>query len=129
MRSNVAKQKVLLIDDSELALAITSAVLGDAGFEVRTSTEVYALQAVVGSWRPDVIVTDINMPGISGIELCRLLKASYETADVPIVLFSGIPLEELDALARECGAEAFVTKASIEQLPSAVADAIQASVF
>ena len=106
-----------------------SRILIDAGFEVRTSTEVYVLQAVLGNWRPDVIVTDVNMPGVSGIELCRVLKVSYETADVPIVLFSGIPLEHLEGLARDCGAEGFVTKANIDRLPDALAEVFKSAVF
>jgi CheY-like chemotaxis protein len=125
----MAGRKILLVDDSELALEVAAAVLEAAGYDVRTSTEVRQLRQVLGAWRPDIILTDVNMPGMSGVELCRWLKASYEMADVPIVLFSGLPPDDLENLARDCEAEGFLNKRSFDQLPAAVAEVIEAAVF
>ena len=80
-------KRVLLVDDDEAALPLFADVLQGAGFEVRTSSSVDKVLDSVGDWRPDVILTDVNMPGTSGIELCRQLKAAYATADVPVLLF------------------------------------------
>ena len=66
----------------------------------------------VGDWRPDVILTDVKMPGISGIELCRFLKSRYETAHVPVVLFSAVPPAELAGMARDCDADGYLSKVS-----------------
>jgi len=58
----VGQHKVLLVDDSDLALSTVSCVLEDAGYEVRSTNDVATLDAVLGDWRPDIILTDVNMP-------------------------------------------------------------------
>lgn len=105
-----AARKVLLIDDSEISLHFASAALARAGYEVRTSTDVTEFGATLGTWRPDVILTDVSMPGMTGVELCRMLKSSYETAHVPVVLFSALPQDQLEALARDCEADGCLSK-------------------
>jgi CheY-like chemotaxis protein len=122
-------RKVLLIDDSAITLQIVANTLQEAGYDVRTSTEVADLGPVLGAWRPDVILTDVNMPGISGVELCRRLKSSYETAHVPVVLYSALADDDLEILARECEADAFLSKSSgLDALPKELA-LLEASLF
>jgi adenylate cyclase len=124
------RHKVLLIDDSEVSLHFTAGVLTRAGFEVRSSTDVYELGSVLGGWRPDVILTDVDMPGVTGVELCRMLKASYETAHVPVVLFSALSPEELEVLARECEADGFLSKANgLDQVPRELTVLIETALF
>jgi len=126
----VTRHKVLLIDDSEVSLHFTAGVLSRAGFEVRSSTDVYELGSVLGGWRPDVILTDVDMPGVTGVELCRMLKSSYETAHVPVVLFSALPASELEDLARECEADGFLSKANgLEQVPRELTTLIETALF
>ncbi|HWU88917.1 MAG TPA: response regulator [Kofleriaceae bacterium] len=126
----MTRHKVLLIDDSEVSLHFTAGVLSRAGFEVRSSTDVYELGSVLGGWRPDVILTDVDMPGVTGVELCRMLKSSYETAHVPVVLFSALPASELEDLARECEADGFLSKANgLEQVPRELTTLIETALF
>lgn len=106
------RTKVLLIDDSELSLELAAVALTESGFDVRTSTTVRDFDAALGAWRPDLILTDVKMPGVSGVDLCRFLKSRYETAHVPVVLFSGLPPSELMLLARECEADGYLSKLS-----------------
>lgn len=106
----VQHRKVLLVDDSELALSTVTGVLEDAGYEVRSTQDVELLDSVLGDWRPDIILTDVNMPGISGVDLCRKLKSNYETAHVPVVLFSAEPNDVLAGMARACEADGFLSK-------------------
>lgn len=110
-------KRVLLIDDSATTLRMVASVLDRSGFECRTSTNVDQVTSSLGDWRPDVILTDVNMPGMSGPDLCRQLKATYETAHVPVVLFSSMSNEELEVLARECEADGFLTKSDLAELP------------
>jgi CheY-like chemotaxis protein len=118
--------KVLLIDDSEISLHFVAGVLLRAGYEVRTADDVDKIGGVLGDWRPDVILTDVHMPGVSGLELCRMLKSSYETAHVPVVLFSAAPSHELEGMARDCEADGFLSKASgLERLPGDLAHLIE----
>lgn len=126
----VAQHKVLLVDDSELALTTVAGVLEDAGFEVRATGDVHRLDAVLGDWRPDIILTDVNMPGISGVDLCRMLKSSYETAHVPVVLFSVEPNDVLAVMARNCEADGFLSKANgLIRLPDELALLIETALF
>ncbi len=96
---------------------MVASVLDRSGFEVRTSTNIDQLTSALGEWRPDLILTDVNMPGTSGSELCRQLKATYETAHVPVVLFSSMAVDELAALARTCDADGFLSKSDLADLP------------
>jgi CheY-like chemotaxis protein len=126
----VTRHKVLMVDDSEISLHLVAAALERAGYEVRATTEVHNLGSVLGGWRPDVILTDVNMPNLSGLELCRLLKSSYETADVPVVLFSSTPHDELATMARDCEADGFLSKTSgLDRLPQELALLIETALF
>jgi len=123
------RRRILLVDDSELTLQITAAVLSSAGYDVRTSHEVHGIRELLGEWLPDIILTDVNMPSMSGPELCRFLKSQYDTAHVPVVLFSAIPAGELEDLARECEADAFLSKGDLDELPDAVKHLIDTALF
>lgn len=126
----VASRKVLLIDDSEISLHFATQVLVRAGYDVKTSTEVVEFQTALGDWRPDLILTDVSMPGMSGVELCRLLKSSYETAHVPVLLFSALSNEELEVLARECEADGYLSKVNgLDRLPQELELLIESSLF
>lgn len=122
-------KRILLIDDSEATLRMVAAVLDRSGFECRTSTSIDQLTTALGEWRPDLILTDVNMPDTSGVELCRQLKATYETAHVPVVLFSSMSVEELQVLARTCEADGFLTKSDLAELPKELALLIETIAF
>ena len=124
------QHKVLLIDDSEISLHFVAGVLSRAGYDVRTADDIDKLEVVLGDWRPDVILTDVNMPGVSGLELCRMLKANYETAHVPVVLFSAVPNSELEGMARDCEADGFLSKSNgLDKLPKELASLIETTLF
>jgi len=125
-----AQHKVLLIDDSEISLHFVAGVLLRAGYEVRTADDVDKIGGVLGDWRPDIILTDVNMPGVSGVELCRMLKSNYDTADVPVVLFSAVPHHELEDLARDCDADGFLSKSNgLDRLPKELELLIETALF
>jgi CheY-like chemotaxis protein len=127
---NAAQHKVLLIDDSEISLHFVAGVLLRAGYEVRTADDVDKIEGVLGDWRPDIILTDVNMPNITGLELCRMLKSSYETAHVPVVLFSAVPQDELEGMARECEADGFLSKSNgLDRLPKELKLLIETALF
>jgi DNA-binding response OmpR family regulator len=126
----MGRPKVLVIDDNEISLHFAAATLTRAGYDVRTSDNIETFGVTLGEWRPDVILTDVKMPGISGVELCRLLKSSYETAHVPVVLFSALTHEELEVLARECDADGFLSKVNgLERLPDELGLLIHSNIF
>jgi CheY-like chemotaxis protein len=104
------RRKLLLIDDSEIVLAVETALLSAAGFEVRAVSSLRAFLNALLDWNPHVIVTDLYMPEMSGVDLCQWLRQQVTTAKIPIVLCSSTPEAELEEVARAVGADAFLSK-------------------
>ena len=118
MEDRVDSRRLLLIDDSEIALAYTESLLTEAGFEVRAVGSLRTFQTVLSSWRPHLIVTDLYMPEMNGAELCQWLRRQVATARIPIVLCSSAPDQELALVARAVGADAYVSKVDgLDALP------------
>jgi PleD family two-component response regulator len=104
--------KVLIADDNKLILTMAADALGQAGFDVvpvDTSVKVYKQ---VLETKPQIIILDIMMPGIDGIEICRNLKKSPVTRDIVIIIHSGKTDMALMDLCFEAGAQAFIIKSS-----------------
>ncbi len=104
------KRKILLIDDNEVSLHFVASTLREAGYDIRTATVVDGFDKLVSSWAPDAVLTDVKMPVMSGVELCQQLKSSYETAHVPVILFSSHEEDELAQMARTCEADGYLSK-------------------
>lgn len=102
--------KVLLIEDNVSVLDLMDSYLRESGYTVIRLTDAKNALDKVVEQKPDVIVTDVVMPGISGFELCRQLKNSPETARIPIVICSS-KNQEIDRLwGMKQGAIAYLTK-------------------
>jgi CheY-like chemotaxis protein len=112
------RRKVLLIDDSEIVLALETDLLSKAGFEVRAVSSLRAFLNALLDWKPHVIITDLYMPEMSGVDLCQWLRQQVNTARTPIVLCSSAPAAKLEEIARTIGADAYLSKeAGLEALP------------
>ncbi len=83
------KTKVLLIDDDEAVVAFMAVKLGKY-FNVVTTTNPSAVVALAGQERPDVILCDINMPGIKGDEVAWLLSENDITSRIPLVYLTAL---------------------------------------
>lgn len=110
-------KRILLLDDSEISLEMARYVLEDRGHEVVTALNLFQFEERLRTFRPEIILTDMVMPEISGQELVRVLKRDLETERIPVVLFSSKPDHELAAIAEEAGADGYLSKANgIERL-------------
>src|SRR5687768_8311001 len=115
----VETRRLVLIDDSELTLAVMTPILTKAGFEVRAVSSLRRFLNVVIDWKPHLIVTDLYMPEMSGAELCTWLRQHVQTAKTPVIICSSAPDEELAEVARTVGADGYVSKtAGPEALPA-----------
>lgn len=103
-------RRLVLIDDSEVVLAVLGPALIEAGFEVRAVSTLRQFLNVVLDWKPHVIVTDLYMPDMSGAALCNWLRAQIQTSKTPIIICSSAPDEELARVVEEVGADGFVSK-------------------
>src|SRR5438067_2658659 len=106
------RRKILLIHDSEITLAMEKSVLEARGYEVQAANNLVEFEKLLGSFKPDVILTDIHMPEAKGTDICRTLKNEYNTQNIPIVLFSSLNDDELSKLAAQVGADGFLSKAN-----------------
>lgn len=101
---------ILIVEDSPSELELMSHYLKESGYEVIQATGAKEALEKASIEKPDVIVTDVVMPGMSGFELCRALKRNPNTENVPIVVCSS-KNQDIDRLwAMRQGADAYLTK-------------------
>ena len=101
---------ILVVEDSPSELELISHFLNESGYKVIKATGGTEALKKLESEKPDAIITDVVMPGMSGFELCRSLKKNPDTQKVPIVICSS-KNQEFDRLwAMRQGADYYVTK-------------------
>ncbi|MBD0337970.1 MAG: response regulator [Thermoleophilia bacterium] len=101
--------RILIVDDDAGLRALLRATFESFEVEVDEADSVAAAERRIARARPDVVVLDVLMPGESGLELCRRLKAQAKTRGIGVVLLSG-GAGEGRAQAREAGADAYLSK-------------------
>ena len=105
------KCRVLVVDDDELQLrAIERMSRKNSRIEVSVVSNAIDGLLQVGATRPDLVVLDVFMPGLDGIEACRRIKSNPETRDIRVILASASMDAELAAIAHEVGAEGTTLK-------------------
>lgn len=103
-------KKILIADESEALRALLHATLRDPRFEIiHASGGVQAL-ALREMHKPDLVILDETIPGITGVDVCRAIKRSPLSANTPVILMTAKSPEEGQALVREAGADVHVSK-------------------
>lgn len=120
----MSKRKLLLADDSITIQKVVNLTFADEGIEVIAVGDGDSALRKFDEFIPDLVMADVNMPGKSGYEVCRLIKNTDETRNIPVILLVGSfePFDETEA--KEAGADDFLTKPfqSIRQLVNKVTD-------
>lgn len=105
-------KKILVVDDEQIIVQMLSARLRANNYDVIVAYD--ALQAKIKAHKemPDLIITDIMMPGGDGLNVCEILKKSDKTSTIPVVIITGFPKEEIKQKASDLGvdSENFFTK-------------------
>jgi CheY-like chemotaxis protein len=121
-RETLVSKKLLLADDSVTIQKVVNLTFADEGIEVITAGDGDAARQMISESAPDLVMADVNMPGISGYELCEQIKQNENTKNTPVILLVGSfePFDEAEA--RRVGADDFLTKPfqSIRQLVNKV---------
>jgi CheY-like chemotaxis protein len=111
------KKRILLLDDSTITLEMEKAVLEERGYRVAVASNLLEFQQQLDRFQPEIILTDLMMPDISGKDIVRVLKQDFHTEKIPIILFSSKPDDELSEIAEQAGADGFLSKShGIEKL-------------
>ncbi len=103
-------ERILVIEDHEDNRRIMNDTLSTAGFEVIEAVTGDAGVAMAESHTPDLIVMDIQLPGIDGYEATRLIKAKPALRHIPIIVVTSYALSGDDVKAKEAGCDAYLAK-------------------
>lgn len=112
--------RILLIDDDEAQLISTRGLLEDEGYEVHTQLGPLGSTNAVRALKPDLVLLDVNMPGLAGHKLSRLLKGYAEGRATRLILYSSNDEDILRLMVREQELDGYICKGSPSQLRNRV---------
>src|SRR5579863_7587899 len=101
---------VLNVDDNPASRYARSRVLRQAGYIVLEATSGTEALAMVTQERPELVLLDVNLPDISGLDVCRQIKANPQAAAIPVLHISATAVEEQDLITGLQAADAYVTE-------------------
>jgi two-component system KDP operon response regulator KdpE len=100
-------QRILIVDDESQIARVLRTSLKTHGYDIRVAGDGISAMETMGDWHPDLVVTDLAMPNMDGIELCRKLRASSQ---IPIIVLSVKGEEKTKVEALDAGADDYITK-------------------
>lgn len=116
-------EEILVVDDNAMNLKLARVVLQCAGFAVRTASNAEDALRQLATFTPGLILMDIQLPGMDGLELTRRLKADGPTKDVVILALTAYEMKGDDEKARAAGCDGYITKPiDIKSLPRVIAE-------
>jgi PleD family two-component response regulator len=110
MTEHSAQANILVVDDTPANLNVLSSILTQQGYKVRPANSGELALMVTQHAPPDLILLDIQMPGLDGFEVCKRLKEHHQTRDIPIIFISALDdvLDKVEAF--EVGGADYITK-------------------
>ena len=102
--------RILIVDDNATNLKLTAYLVKAKGYEVMTATDAETAVAAIREHPPQLILMDVQMPGIDGLELTRRLKADPATAGILIVAVTAYAMKGDQDKAMAAGCDGYVTK-------------------
>jgi len=117
------KANILVVDDEPQITRVLKTTLSSRGYSIRTAIDGDDALLVMKSWTPDLVITDLRMPNMTGVELCRHVRAK---SSIPIIVLSVRNEERTKIEALDAGADDYVTKPfSIDELLARVRAALR----
>jgi len=117
------KSKILVVDDEPQITRVLKTTLSARGYSVRTASDGDDALQMMKMWEPDLVITDLRMPNMDGVELCRYLRTK---SSVPIIVLSVRNEERTKVEALDAGADDYVTKPfSVDELLARVRAALR----
>ncbi|MGH9497727.1 MAG: response regulator transcription factor [Terriglobales bacterium] len=108
------RRRILVVDDEPQITRVLRTSLSSQGYDIRVANDGETALEIMKDWTPDLVVTDLSMPNMDGLELCRRLRV---TNKVPIIVLSVRGEERTKVQALDAGADDYVTKPfGIEEL-------------
>ncbi len=107
MAENGSRRNILVVDDESQITRVLRTTLSGHGYNVRTAGDGDEALEVMRGWSPDLVITDLTMPNMAGLELCRRIRAK---SLMPIIILSVKGEEKAKVEALDAGADDYVTK-------------------
>jgi two-component system cell cycle response regulator DivK len=125
-RSSAASHSslVLIVEDDRETRSFYRTALAGGGFRVAEAHNGFQALEKATEHRPDLILTDIAVPGLDGIELCRRLRADARTRDIPLLAITGYADRQYEDRARAAGADRVLIKPCSDEVLVAEARAL-----
>ena len=118
-------KKILIADDETLMLSLLRELLNNAGYSTVTASSGKEAVELAIKELPSLIMLDINMPGMDGLEACRIIKNTPATAEIPVIMLTAYASPEEINTARSYGAVSYITKPSAaDEILQAVSSAV-----
>jgi two-component system cell cycle response regulator DivK len=115
-------EPVLIVDDNAANLKLARILLQGEGYEVRTAVDAEDAVRLLATYRPRLILMDIQLPGMDGLELTRRLKADVATRDIVILALTAYAMKGDDERARAAGCDGYIAKPiNVDSLPAEIA--------
>lgn len=102
--------KVLIVDDNELNLELAADVLEMEGFDVRTATSGAEGIRMAEAWHPDMILMDLRMPEMSGLDALQVLRERESTRDIPVAVLTASAMKGDEERLLNSGFSAYLSK-------------------
>jgi CheY-like chemotaxis protein len=108
-------RRILVVDDCTQTAKVIEAELSGKGLEVLLASSADEATIIIAKpeTRPDLVLLDVNMPGVNGPQLCRFIKSNKQFCDLKVILCSERDQLKLALTAESCGADGYVHKQSI----------------
>jgi two-component system cell cycle response regulator DivK len=106
----VMPKKILIVEDNELNMKLFTDLLQAHGYETRQTREGLKAIGIAKSYKPDLILMDIQLPKVSGLEVTKWIKDDKATRDIPVVAVTAFAMRGDEKRIREGGCEAYISK-------------------
>ena len=106
----VTKKKIMVVEDEQSLLTLQSMLLSVEGYTVEGVMDGQTALDVVETMMPDLILLDIMLPEIDGLEVCRQIKANEATRHIPIIMLTEKKSKEDLVMGEQAGADMYITK-------------------
>jgi CheY-like chemotaxis protein len=101
---------ILIVDDTPVNLKLVRVLLSRQGFDVRTASTAEEALEVVQTFRPSLVLADIQLPGMDGLEMTRRLKADPNTSGIVVLALTAFAMKGDEQKAFEAGCDGYITK-------------------
>lgn len=102
--------KVLVVEDNRANMTLATFLLQSAGHKTLEATDAEGGVALAGTERPDLILMDIQLPGMDGLTATALLKGDAETRDIPVIALTALAMKGDEARIRAAGCDGYISK-------------------